>query len=539
MNAISNPYTYNEKSANGTLSHVEWNEISQATALAQSKINEIINEGVPSSSGEGGSSTPVDTSGVISVSNKGNVTLGSQKNVNIEPAWNNNNASYSGNWGDIALKPGDDIQFASHHREAKKRDKIVVKNIDGSDNPVKLQMVAGEIELAVGTSNNPKTATRKKDKTTGEDMSNSPLFKVDDAKVMDVKILTGNVLDAGQTTERDERGYLKVRAQAIDLRCEKHGGIALQPKGYDSSGNMNKIKFEHGGGDGLEFGTFNSQKTSIFTDEYRFNKDGIWKMSTRQTEPSGKDIIDEGTIPVGKQATGSVKYVKQADDFYDIIDVTDPQCTTKDIIKTSYALNGKLGVHTKITNSGKLEIGTSDQYMITLSGDPEEFGEWTSITPINQNVLDKYLSLGELKEVYNISQEFEESLKAAQDNVVFGVTIDGEYYRLSKIASPDISIDSGGKLKLGGVLDFGSTFNFGETDNGIEVQYKLTKKNATKDCGILKVVGVNNHSSENLVIEGTTIAPGETQTIAQCSILDVVKLVNYMKTNNEGPWAQV
>jgi hypothetical protein len=72
---------------------------------------------------------------------------------------------------------------------------------------------------------------------------------------------------------------------------------------------MNKIKFEHGGGDGLEFGTFNTEKTSIFTKEYRFNKDGLWKMATRETEPSGKNILDEGGIQ-GLPATGALKYVK-------------------------------------------------------------------------------------------------------------------------------------------------------------------------------------------------------------------------------------
>jgi hypothetical protein len=41
--------------------------------------------------GTGGSSTPIDASGILSVSNKGNVTLGSQKNINIEPAWDNKN----------------------------------------------------------------------------------------------------------------------------------------------------------------------------------------------------------------------------------------------------------------------------------------------------------------------------------------------------------------------------------------------------------------------------------------------------------------
>jgi len=53
------------------------------------------------------------------------------------------------------------------------------------------------------------------------------MFKSGDAKVLDVKILTGTTLEEGTENERDERGYLKVRAQAIDLRCEKHGGIAL------------------------------------------------------------------------------------------------------------------------------------------------------------------------------------------------------------------------------------------------------------------------------------------------------------------------
>ena len=303
MNANHNA----QKQAGDPVSHEEWN------ALA-ADVNELGTGGTPSAI--------VDTTGIISVSSKGNVTLGSNKNINLEPKWSNNVSGYSGNYGDIALKSGDDIQFCSHHREPKKRDKVVVKNIDGSDNPVKLQIVAGEIDLALGTENNPKTATKKKDKTTGAD-TNETLFKSDDAKVMDVRILTGNTLDAGTNSERDERGYLKVRAQAIDLRCEKHGGIALQPKGYDSDGNMNKIKFEHGGGDGLEFGTFNTEKSSLYTDEYRFKRDGIWKMATRQTTPNAKTIYDDNT-PVGKPSTAAVKFVKQDDDFYDIIDM--PNC---------------------------------------------------------------------------------------------------------------------------------------------------------------------------------------------------------------------
>ena len=201
-------------------------------------------------------------------------------------------------------------------------------------------------------------------------------------KFLDVRILTGNVLEEGTANERDERGYLKVRAQAIDLRCEKHGGIALQPKGYDSDGNMNKIKFEHGGGDGLEFGTFNTEKTSIFTDEYRFNKDGIWKMATRETEASGKDIIDEreGGLQ-GLNATGAYKYKKNnaannaakseadlktyepADDFYDFIDTEDAQTTTEDIIKTAAALNNDF-IETSLSSKKNLKISATSNYKI-------------------------------------------------------------------------------------------------------------------------------------------------------------------------------
>jgi len=72
---------------------------------------------------------------------------------------------------------------------------------------------------------------------------------------------------------------------------------------------MNKIKFEHGGGDGLEFGTFNTEKSSLYTDEYRFKKDGIWKMATRATTPNTKTSKDDNT-PVGKTPTTQDKYVK-------------------------------------------------------------------------------------------------------------------------------------------------------------------------------------------------------------------------------------
>ena len=508
--------TFTQKSNGDTLSASEWNNLTSYINTAVDAIN--------NGAASGGA---IDTNGVISVSSKGNVTVSSNKNVNVEPAWSNNVSGYSGNYGDVAIKPGDDIQFCSHHREPKKRDKVVIKNLDGSDNPVKLEVHTGELTL----STKGKAATRKKNNTTGEDISNQALFdKAGDDKVMDVRIVTGVTLDENTNNERDERGYLKVRAQAIDLRCEKHGGIALQPKGYDGVGNMNKIKFEHGGGDGLEFGTFNTDKTSIFTNEYRFNREGVWKMATRETQASGKTILDEreGGLQ-GLPATAALQYVKQADDFYDIISNDDEQCTTKDIIKTAFAMNGGKDRHTKITNKGAIEIATNPTYTITIEEAPVEPATATAISTISTKIasLDS-VAAGDV---------FNEGDFTALPVAATVYTNGTQYFSFTEVAAPSIKIESGAELKLGGILDFGSSFNFGETDNGVEFQYKLTKKNAEKDCGIVKVVGVNNHATNNLTVEGVTIAPGQTATIAQCSMLDIIKLVNYMKTNNQGPWA--
>jgi len=430
--------TFIQKSNGDTLSAAEWNNLTSYVNTAVDAIN---------AGGGSGSGSTIDTNGVISVSSKGNVTLGSNKNVNVEPAWSNNEANYAGNYGDIAFKPGDDIQFCSHHREPNKRDKIVIKNMDGSDNPVKFEMHAGEITLS--TKN--KALTYKKDKNTGADTSDK-MFKADNAGVMDINIVTGNTLDSGTADERDERGYLKVRAQAIDLRCEKHGGIALQPKGYDTDGNMNKIKFEHGGGDGLEFGTFNAEKTSIFTDEYRFNKDGIWKMAVRETTDSGKEIIDEGTIPTGKLATAAKKYKKNnatnnaakayadmktyeaADDFYDFVDVEDAQTTTKDIIATANAMNNEF-IETGLSSKKNLKISASSTYKIIAYTGTTTGSEKTFV--IEDKTKSYYKD--ELKLILSGSTKLSDYI-----DTKLPFLIDGEEgaYRLSGDITPKISVEA-------------------------------------------------------------------------------------------------
>ena len=243
------------KETGSTLSATEWNNLA-------ADVNEL---------GAGGASN--GSSEYLTLSAKNNVELSSPKNINIEPAYDSVNNTF----GDISLKPGDDIEFLSEHRPIDKQDEVSLKVHNGDKKPVKLQINASEFTLTT------------KDK------------QGDNANVLDINVNSG----------KNAKGYLKVRAQAIDLRCEDHGGIALQPKGEDSDHNQNKIKFEHGGGDGLEFGTFNTEKTSIFTKEYRFNKDGKILLATRTTQASDKADASDPTT--------AYKYVKQADDFYDVI----------------------------------------------------------------------------------------------------------------------------------------------------------------------------------------------------------------------------
>ena len=489
--------TFTQKSNGDTLSASEWNNLTNYVNAAVDAINA---GGNSSAGGSSDSHISFDSTG------KHNLTI----ETTAADQYVENNKTKGGkinieSVSDIQFKPGDDVIFYSHHRDIDKQDEVAIKITDGNDVPVKLQVNAADLVLTT------------KDKPTKSDE-----------------------LNIAVNSNANTRGYLKVRAQAIDLRCEKHGGVALQPKGYDSDGNMNKIKFEHGGGDGLEFGTFNTDKTSIFTNEYRFNREGVWKMATRETEASGKEIRDEKDGGLGNlPATAALKYVKQADDFYDIISNDDEQCTTKDIIKTAYTMNGGKDRHTKITNKGAIEIATNPTYSVSIQA---EVADLNAVVQIN-TISTKIAGLSSVSDGDVFNEGDFTTLPVASTVYTNGT----QYFTFTTVAAPAIKIESGSELKLGGILDFGSSFNFGETDNGIEFQYKYTKKAATKDCGVVKVVAVNNHETNSVTIPGVvdstngtigsvTVNAGQTATVTSCSMLDIINLVNYMKATQQGPW---
>jgi len=278
-------FTYSEKHNGDQLNASEWNSLAQDVDAAVDAIN----------NGIGGSDPHI----VFDSADKHNLTIETtlsdqyEKNgqmkggkINIEPI------------SDLQIKPGDDVVICSHHREDPTE--VSVKIHDGNDNPVKLQVNTANIVLTTKDKNK----TKEKDEN-GDDTSTA-LY--DDPTVMNITV----------NSAKNTRGYLKVRAQAIDLRCEADGGIALQPKGADNKGNENKIKFEHDGGDGAEFGTFNTEKTSIFTDEYRFKEDGrIYAVKRVGPEPIREDPNDLNS------EIKKVDYITQNDDFKDIPVVDD------------------------------------------------------------------------------------------------------------------------------------------------------------------------------------------------------------------------
>ena len=321
-----NKLNFQAKSTGDTLEASEWNQ-------AVGKIDELVeasNNGGGSGNNGGGSgavTTEIDQEDntkthvkinnvesleLTSKGNKGtNVSLVSNNNINIEPRQalgtgdgKNDPTNANRKGGNIAFKPGDDIEFWGHHRGSSKNDEVSVKimtEVPKASDPTKTDEVAAKLQL-----NAADIVLTSKDKQTESDEMNIVVNKA-----------------------ANTRGYLKVRAQAIDLRCEEHGGIALQPKGSDNLGHENKIKFEHDGGDGKEFATFNTQKTSIFTNQYRFNENGVIYPSTRGALETTYKVPNDPSSGIKK-----IDYPTQLDDFKDIYD-SDFSCTWGELVKNT------------------------------------------------------------------------------------------------------------------------------------------------------------------------------------------------------------
>ena len=138
-----------------------------------------------------------------------------------------------------------------------------------------------------------------------------------------------------QNDDTKDWASVKIKSRNLDLRCNDHGGIALQIAGEDKTNFENKVKFESDritpigatkeycgeGGKGLEFGTFNNEHTSLYTGDYRFKGDAMVYGVTRYApEPT---------------SSGKIDYPTQPDDFKDVIDINTPKATWIDIISAA------------------------------------------------------------------------------------------------------------------------------------------------------------------------------------------------------------
>ena len=432
----------------------------------------------------------------------GNVTWGYKK-----PTENSNvvipgKINIEGN-DDIQIKPGDDFVLTTSHKGwdkttntylAKEQEELKMIISDASDKPCRLKTQASEFTWIT-------------DYTDATGAGANEIFNVNVRARKD------------GDTSGNKLAYLKLRARAIDLRCEEHGGIAIQPYGSDSDSHMNKVKFEHGGGDGLEFLTMNTSISSIFTDEYRFNKDGFVKMATRDTSLSSKYK--------GGEETTHYKYRKQADDFCDIIDSSSPVTTWGDIIKTSYAMNTAHGFHTHITSKGNLEIAAYDYYYWVTATAPS-----TEVDAPHQLIAGTDASVGYYNattpEIYKVGDSYFTCAKTPSNNINIE-------------SAGNITIDSSNSIKMKGNFDFGSNFGFGELDGGVQFIEKNTKKQL-KTCDKIQVYALNTSTSDwarplysKTLANGTdykyitaaqTITPDTSVLVAEARMYDIIGLLD-------------
>lgn len=235
---------------------------------------------------------------------------------------------------DIQVKPGDDgtLQMDCEKNTVEGDPVEFSIKVCNGEYSKSNRVVAAKVNVAEVTFDNQKAHTTQ--------VGNEDVFDTDKLRV-NFRTDKWKTSDGGEETPTRRGGKgpvdVKLRGKSFDIRCHgtaPGGGIALQPSGTDTNGYENKIKFESSrispitslkpeyeteGGMGLEFGTFNNEHTSLFTKDYRFNKDGaVYAVTRGELEQQG-DKID---------------YPTQDDDFKDIL--TDAPVASWDaIVKTA------------------------------------------------------------------------------------------------------------------------------------------------------------------------------------------------------------
>ena len=350
-----------------------------------------------------------------------------------------------------------------------------------------------------------------------------------------------------------KRGYLKMYTRAIDLRCYDHGGIALQPCGTDSDGNENKIKFESSrivsandtanpttdyvkeGGKGVEFGSFNNEHTSIFTKDYRFNKDGkVYSVGRATVTVSGtkKDYPTQGDdfkdIPVSNKGnnctynTSTHQWEAPSGEYI-------MGASWDSIVKTSNALNEQPWAKTNVSGSNNIQIVVENEYFwqITSPEAPE--------VPVSRQ-LDHDTTTPPTAEQYTTSQAPGcNGIWKLNDGLYYTITQSGSDYSWESSSAPtDVDTDH----DLG--MNPETKWKYANSGDVYKVNNHYSKCIATKhnlnleSDNKIKISGKHN-DVEIISEDGDIVLTVGDDTV---SVKDIITLVNYMKTTNpSGPWA--
>ena len=502
-----NKLNFQEKQTGDILEASEWNQ-------TVSKIDELVD--ASNNGGNGGGSGNSDPHIVFDERSESNPT--GKSNLTIETTANDQyqdgNKTKGGKINiepisDLQIKPGDDISLCSHHREDPTE--VSVKVLDGNDNPVKLQLNAANIVLTTKDKNKTKT------KDANGDDTNTALY--DDPTVMNITV----------NSAKNTKGYLKVRAQAIDLRCEDHGGIALQPKGDDGEGHENKIKFEHNGGDGKEFGTFNTQKTSIFTDQYRFNKSGIVYPVTRGALETTYKIDGDPTSGVKK-----IDYPTQADDFKDILD-NNKYCTWEDIVAAGQgcSVNDK-GLTIK-NNKNTTNVGPIAE---------ANFGNVLLYTQFYAKPLAKGANTDALDDSIDAIQNPENvpnAKQTAQVATTLQLPSDTDIEADAAAILANFPVNTSEIYTAKEIIEKFYTYaNAQYVQEQLKLAYeqgKYIKFSSRGASVIFQPIYKELELSSGFINYPVNYAQAKQDGDIRVKVSDIAKLVTWMKTNNQGPWA--
>lgn len=243
-------------------------------------------------------------------------------------------------------------------------------------------------------------------------------------------------------------GEFKIKSRNLDLRCNDHGGIALQIAGQDKTGFENKVKFESDrttliggpasycgeGGKGLEFGTFNNLHTSLYTGDYRFKGDAYVFAVTRG--------------PLETTSSGKIDYPTQSDDFKDIID-NSKGATWYDIIAAAKLCKGAI-------ESGGTIIVVSGS---TSGGTTYVAGNGISIVGDSINVQDSILGIvGAVEPLTGISSNVPalKDIKLGGEKGNFQIDVTGKYTWECNAPKSSTTVDDHGVYRIKGdrVLDY-------------------------------------------------------------------------------------